>query len=175
MNLFISFSARATGNCAQIINLMKKPGDQVIHYHDLNAHGCAHCDYECFQTQCKYRDDDVYGLYGSFARYEKVILLVPMYGGNPSSLYFSFHERGQDFFMRHEAAYPALAEKLYIIGVYGSHEESPDFTRCFEQWFEGTPSTRHVLGVERHLYRQRMEDSVIDVEAVRTALLELIG
>ena len=172
MRLFISFSARETGNCAQIMDFMKSPGDKAVHYKDLNTHGCGNCGYECFNAQCKYRDDDVYSLYSSFRGYEKVILLVPMYCGNPSSLYFGFHERGQDFFMRYGDEYPSFAGKLYIIGVYGSDRESPDFIRCLERWFEETPYTRHVLGIERHLYRQTMQDSVLDIEEVKTALRE---
>ena len=174
MRLFISFSARETGNCSQIIDFMKAPQDKVIYYKDLNTRGCSKCDYECFKTQCRYRDDDVYNLYNSFAEYEKVILLVPMYCGNPSSLYFSFSERSQDFFMHHEEEYESFAERLFIIGVYGSNEESPDFIRGFEKWFEGTPYKHHVLGIERHIHQQDMDDSVIDIEAVKTALHEFI-
>lgn len=170
MNLFVSFSARETGNCAQIIDYLKTPQDKVIRYMDLNAQGCQHCNYECFDTRCKYRDDAVYGLYRSFRGYEKVILVVPMYCGNPSSLYFSFTERGQDFFMHQEEEYAAFAENLFIIGVYGSRGESPDFVRCFEKWFEGTPYTNHVLGIERHPHRQTMQDCVLDIPAVKSAL-----
>ena len=118
MKLFISFSARETGNCAQIIDFLRTPQDNVVLYKDLNIHGCSNCDYECFKTQCKYRADDVYSLYNSFREYEKVILLVPMYCGNPSSLFFGFNERSQDFFMDHEDEYASFAERLFIIGVY---------------------------------------------------------
>ena len=174
MKLFISFSARETGNCAQIIDFLRTPQDKVVFYKDLNTHGCSNCDYECFTTQCKYRDDDVYNLYNSFEEYEKVILLVPMYCGNPSSLYFGFNERSQDFFMHHEEEYTSFAERLFVIGVYGSRKESPDFIRCFEKWFDGTPYTHHVLEIERHLYQQTMQDSVIDIEAVKSALQKFI-
>ena len=174
MKLFVSFSARETGNCAQVIDLMKTQEDQVIYYQNLNTHGCSQCRYECFTTQCRYRDDDVYRLYSSFAEYEKVILLVPMYCGNPSSLYFSFNERSQDYFMHHEDEYTAFAERLFIIGIYGSREESPDFLRHFEQWFEGTSCTHHVLGIERHLYQQTMKDRVTDIQAVKTALRDFL-
>ena len=51
---------------------------------------------------------------------------------------------------------------------------SPDFIRCFEKWFEGTPYQNHVLGIERHLYQQTMQDSVIEIEPVKMALHELI-
>lgn len=175
MKLFVSFSARDTGNCGKIIEFLKAPQDKVICYKDLKTHHCGNCDYECMSTRCKYRGDDVFGLYDSFLEYEKVILLVPMYCGNPSSLYFSFNERGQDFFMRRERDYLSIAEKLFIIGIYGSKDESPDFIRGLEKWFEGTPFRDHVLGLERHLYNQRMDDSVLDIAAVRDALKRFVG
>jgi len=175
MRLFISFSARESGNCAQIIDFLKTPQDKAIFYKDLNSRGCSECGYECLKTQCKYRDDDVYGLYDSFKLYEKVVLIVPMYCGNPSSLYFAFNERSQDFFMHHEDDYTAFAQRLFIIGVYGSKKESPDFISCFEKWFEGTPFENHVLGIERHVYRQSMSDSVLDIDAVRSALSEFLA
>ncbi len=175
MKLFVSFSARDTGNCSKIIDFLKAPRDKVICYKDLKTHRCGSCDYECMSTRCKYRDDDVYGLYESLLEYEKVILLVPMYCGNPSSLYFSFNERGQDFFMRRERDYLSIAEKLFIIGVYGSKDESPGFIGCLGQWFEGTPFYGHVLGIERHLYNQKMNDSVLDIPVVRDALTRFAG
>ncbi len=174
MRLFVSFSARENGNCSQIIDFLKAPKDKAVYYKNLKTHNCCDCGYECMNTQCKYRDDDVYNLYDSFLEYEKVIFLVPMYCGNPSSLYFSFNERGQDFFMHHEKDYLPIAEKLFIIGIYGSKGESPDFTRCFEKWFEETPFSHHVLGIERHLYQQNMKDSVLEIAAVKTALKEFI-
>ena len=76
--------------------------------------------------------------------------------------------------MHREEEYESFLEKLFIIGVYGSNEESPDFKRCLEKWFEGTFYKHHVLGLERHLYRQSIDDSIIDIEAVRTALYEFI-
>lgn len=160
MRLFVSFSARENGNCSQVIDFLKAPEDKTIYYKSLKAHPCHNCDYECMTTQCKYRDDDIYGLYERFLEYEKVILLIPMYCVNPSSLYFSFNERGQDFFMHHEKDYLPMAEKLFMIGIYGSKGESPDFINCFEKWFEGTPFRHHVLGIERHLYQQNMQNSV---------------
>lgn len=172
--MFVSFSARKNGNCTHIIDYLRMPGDKVILFQDLNVKGCRDCDYECFKNQCKYREDDVYGLLDSFGLYEKVILVVPMYCGNPSSLYFCFNERSQDFFLRHGDDYTAFAERLFIIGVYGSRRETPEFVRCLEKWFEGTAFTDHVLGIERHLYRQGMEDRVTEVEAVRRMLREFL-
>lgn len=175
MRLFVSFSARENGNCAHIIEFLKMPQDKVIFFKDLNANGCSNCDYECFKNQCKYRDDDVYGLLDSSGLYEKVILVVPMYCGNPSSLYFCFNERSQDYFMCHGDDYAAFAERLFIIGVYGNHKDTPDFIRCLEKWFKGTSFTHHVLGIERHLYQQGMEDKITDVGSVQLLLREFVS
>lgn len=80
-------------------------------------------------------------------------MVVPMYCGNPSSLYYCFNERSQDYFMCHGDDYISFAERLFIIGVYGSSKKTPDFIRCLKKWFEGTPFMHHVLGIERHLYQ----------------------
>ncbi len=137
MKLIISFSGRENGNCDQIANYIATDEDKVLAFRDLNTHGCSNCNYECFDGVCKYRDDDVYGLYESMCGYEKIVLVVPMYCGNPSSLYFEFNERGQDFFMHHESMYENIISKLYVIGVYGSKETTPEFLSVFEKWFNG--------------------------------------
>ncbi len=72
--------------------------------------------------------------------------------------------------MHHENDYISFVERLFIIGVYGSKKESPDFIRCFEKWFEVTPYPHHVPVIERRLYRQTMKDSVMDIEPVKMAL-----
>ena len=100
---------------------------------------------------------------------ERVILVVPMYCGNPSSLYFAFLERGQGYF-RSEAAYEEVVRRLYIIGVYGAASETPDFLPCLEKWFADTPYTGRVLGLERHAFGQKMADRLLDVPQVRMLL-----
>lgn len=90
MKLIISFSGRANGNCDRIASFISTPNDKVVCFHELNIHPCSDCEYECFDGKCKYRDDDVFALYESMLSYDKVILIVPMYCGNPSSLYFIF-------------------------------------------------------------------------------------
>lgn len=163
MRLMISFSARKDGNCGQIAEHIAARGDRIVHYHDLHAHSCADCAYECMQSGCRYRDDGVHALYQSMADFERVVLIVPMYGGNPCAQYFAFCERGQDFF-RSEEAYETVIERLYIIGVYGSASESPEFVPCLEKWFSGTAYHGRVLGLERHVYGQRMADKLLDVD-----------
>lgn len=169
MDLIISFSARSGGNCGSIAEYIASPGDRIVHFREKNYHPCADCAYECFSGQCKYRADDVYGLYSSMLSCERVVLIVPMYCGNPSSLYFIFNERCQDYFM-HNDSYEEIIRRLHIIAVYGSAEESPDFIPCFEKWFSGSPYSGRVLGIERHSYGQKMADSILDVEEVRNKL-----
>lgn len=166
MNLIISFSARTGGNCGDIARYIAKPEDRVVHFSSLHASGCTGCEYECFRGECVRRADGVYELYASMAAYERVVLIVPMYGGNPSSLYFAFCERGQDFF-RSEKAWADAVSRLYIIGVYGSAEASPDFIACLEKWFAGMEHTDRVLALERHVYGQTMSDRLLDVADVR--------
>lgn len=173
MKLIIDFSARAEGNCGDIARCIAAPGDRVVHYRELQARGCAECDYECFQGACKYRGDGVYALYESMAQFDRVILIVPMYCGNPSSLYFAFNERGQDFF-RSEEAYDEVVRRLYVIGVYGSADETPDFVPCLEKWFACTGYTGRVLGLERRKYGQKMADRLLDVQEVREKLEQFL-
>lgn len=169
MRSIVSFSARKSGNCADIARLIAAPEDRIIHYASLGAHACANCGYECFGGTCPYQADDANALYRAMAQAEQIILLVPMYGGNPSSLYFAFCERGQGFFTD-EAAWDAFVRRLYIIGIYGSAAETPDFVPCLEKWFAGSGHGGRVLGLERHVYGQKMQDSLLDVPDVRRKL-----
>lgn len=174
MNLIISFSARTTGNCGEVAKYIFTPGDKLVHFKDLNVHCCNNCEYECFNDACKFRDDDMYALYDSMQKYDKVILIVPMYCGNPSSLYFTFTERSQDYFFHNDETYKIIEEKLYIIGIYGSRKESPCFLAHFEQWFDSQSPTHHVLGIERHEFNQRMADSVLDLAVVRNEIKSFV-
>ena len=173
MNLIITFSGREGGNCDRIAKYIASGNDKIVYFRDLDAHPCSGCGYECFCGDCKYRSDDVYGLYSEMCRYDRVILLVPMYCGNPASLYFIFHERCQDYFM-HNETYEEIVKRLYIIGVYGRRETTPDFIPCFEKWFNGTPYQNRVLGIERHLYGQGLHDNVLDVQEVVEKLRDFI-
>lgn len=102
--------------------------------------------------------------------YDKVFLIIPMYCGNPSSLYFKFNERCQDFFMHNEDSYETIISKWYIIGVYGDSRKTPDFIPCLSKWFECTQVDNHVLGIERHRYSQKMKDNILDVDEVRNMI-----
>lgn len=89
MNMVISFSGRENGNCDNISKYIVSKGDSIIYFRNLNIHDCSGCKYECFKGYCKYRQDDIYNLYESMLSYDKIFLIVPMYCGNPSSLYFN--------------------------------------------------------------------------------------
>lgn len=173
MNLIISFSGRTNGNCDQIASFISTQYDKIVYFRDLNIHSCADCDYECFDKECKYRDDDVYALYESMLSFDKVVLIVPMYCGNPLSLYFIFNERCQDFFM-HNDTYEAILQKLYIIGIYGNKEKSPGFIPILEKWFVNSPYIDRVLGIERHTYGQKMSDCILDIAEVKTQILTFV-
>ena len=175
MRLFISFSARNNGNCAELIKYLAKEEDKIIYFRDLSIHSCCNCDYECFDSCCKYCDDDIYSLYEEMSNYQKVVLIVPMYCGNPSSLYFIFNERSQDYFMHNEDKYENLVKRLFIIGIYGDSEKYPDFIPCFEKWFNGTRYTNHVLGIERHKYNLKLKDSILGVDELKTMVDEFIN
>lgn len=167
--LIISFSGRKNGNCDQIAAYLATEPDRVVHFADLKAHACSDCDYPCFRGSCPNRGDGVYELYAAMPQYDQIILIVPIYCGNPPSLYFLFNERGQDYFS-HNDTYEAIVDKLYLIGVYGSRELAPRFIPCLEQWFEGSGLQNRVLGIERHSYGQRLTDRILDVAEVRERL-----
>lgn len=173
MKLIIGFSGRRNGNCDGIASYIANSGDRIVRFGELKARGCSNCGYECFDGECKYRADEVYGLYESMLQYDRVVLIVPMYCGNPSSLYFTFNERGQDYFM-HNDTYDEIVKRLYIIGVYGSKEANADFVPCLEKWFEGSNYENRVLGIERHLYGQRLDDCILDIEKERVRIDEFL-
>jgi len=173
MKLIISFSGRVDGNCDRIAKYIATEKDKIIYLRELNIHSCMNCKYECFEGACVYRDDDIYGIYDEMCNYDKVIFVVPMYCGNPSSLYFIFNERCQDYFI-HNENYEDIVKRLYIIGVYGDKAKTPDFEPCFEKWFECEGRSGQVLGIERHSYHQKMGDCILDVEEVREKIRRFV-
>lgn len=174
MKLIISFSGRKGGNCDQIAEHIASVGDKIICFRELDVHPCSGCEYECFGGVCRYRQDDIYGLYSEMCGYDKVVLIVPMYCGNPAALYFIFQERCQDYFM-HNDTYGEILKRLHIIGVYGKAETTPDYIPCFEKWFSGSPYRNRVLGIERHLYGQKLQDNVLDVAEVKEQIGNFIN
>ncbi len=172
--LIISFSGRENGNCDQIAKFVACGDDQIVHFRELNVHPCSNCGYECFRGACKYRADDSYRLYSEMCSYDRVILIVPMYCGHPASMYFIFNERSQDYFM-HNDTYEEIIKRLYIIGIYGNAETTPDFIPCFEKWFSGSSCQNHVLSIERHRYSQKLQDCVLDVPEIKTKIQDFLA
>lgn len=175
MKLFISFSARPNGNCDNIAHFLSNEEDEIIYFRNNKYHPCVNCNYECFEDSCKYRNDDLYHMLEHMQEYKKIIFIVPMYCANPSSLYFIFNERCQDYFMHNEEKYENIIKRLFIIGIYGSKEESPDFIPCLEKWFNGSMYSNHVLGIERHKFDLKLKDHVLDKDEVKTKISEFIN
>ncbi len=157
-NLFVSFSARDYGNCSDIAKYLMNDNDTLVHFKDLFYNPCSKCNYECFSSTCKYRDDDLYNLFDSIQYYKTIIFLVPMYCGNPSSLFFVLLERMQDYFSKNENKWDAFLTKLHFICIYGSDEETPYFIEHFKSLVE----ENKILKIERHKYKQKMNDRIIE-------------
>ena len=173
--LYLSFSGRNHGNCEAIARYLINKIDTYVSFKDLSYHSCSKCDYECFKNKCKYRDDDIYSLLESFDNYQKIIFLVPMYCGNPSSLYFIITERMQDYFNHNEEKYATFLKKLFIIGIFGSKEATPTFIPVLSSWFEKEDVKTHILGIERHLYHQKMNDDILANAEIKARLNEFLN
>lgn len=131
--LYVSFSARDNGNSVDIANYSKTGKDRLILFKDLFYNPCSKCNYECFDSVCKYRHNDIYNLLDCMTKYKKIVFIVPMYCGNPSSLYFILSERMQDYFNHNEDKWDEFTNKLTIIGIYESDEEAPFFIEPFKK------------------------------------------
>lgn len=150
MNLAVSFSGRKDGNCDRIAKYISAEDDLVFFMREISTQPCADCSYECMSGRCRYR-------------------------GNPSALYFILNERCQDFFLHNESRYEEIVEKLYIIGVYGNSEDSPDFLDFFARQYDFPNPGKHILGLEQHRYHQKMGDFLLEVEDVRARLDAFTG
>ena len=93
-------------------------------------------------------------------KYKNIILLVPMYCSNPSSLYFIFSERMQDFFNNNSNKWNTFLKKLKIIAIFGSEEETPLFIPTLLQLVNGDNSK--ILKIERHKFNLKMDDKVTE-------------
>lgn len=158
-NMFISFSGRDNGNCNDIARYLMTEKDKFILFKDILYNPCAKCNYECFNSVCKYRYDDIYDLLQSATNYKKIIFLVPMYCSNPSSLYFILMERMQDYFNHHEDEWDSFIKKIYFVCIYGSDEETPYFVYTFSNLVNDNSK---ILRIERHKYNLKLNDRVID-------------
>lgn len=157
--LFISFSGRENGNCNDIAQYLATENDNLVLFKDIFYNPCAKCNYECFTSLCKYRHDDIYDLLQSSNNYKKIVFIVPMYCGNPSSLYFVLTERMQDYFNHNADKWNAFIDKLYFVCIYGSDEETPFFVNVFLSLVNDSSK---ILKIERHKYNLKMSDRAID-------------
>lgn len=170
MNIIVSFSGRKDGNCDTIAKYISAKEDLVLFMREISAQPCANCNYECMTGSCKYHSDGIYAFFEKLAMADKVFFIVPMYCGNPSALYFIMNERCQDYFMQNESQYEKIIERLYIIGVYGSAEEDPDFLNFFARQYPFENAGKHILGLERHKYNQKMKDFLLEEDEVKEKL-----
>ena len=67
----------------------------------------------------------------------------------------------------HADSYDEIVSRLYIIGIFGSQQESPDFLPCLSKWFAHTPYHNRVLGIQRHIYGQKMHDSILEIPGIQ--------
>ena len=74
----------------------------------------------------------------------------------------------------HNDTYDEIIKRLYIIGIYGNAKATPDYITSLEKWFYDTPYHNRVLGIERHLYDQRIKDQILDVEEVKTKITNFL-
>lgn len=123
----INFSSRKNGNCfgfsQYIIDILKNKQNNVffIDFSDMNTAACGKCNYECFKTNCIYKNDDVYNAYRKLIQYEQVISIIPIYCGLPCSNFFLFNERVQGAFITDEefALFDKIKNRYIIIGNDG--------------------------------------------------------
>jgi multimeric flavodoxin WrbA len=99
--------------------------------------------------------------------YNKIVFVVPMYCGNPSSLYFTLMERMQDYFNNNEANYQTFISKLHIIGIDGSDEENPLFIPLISNILA---DINKCLPIQRHKYEIKMSDSVMEKKCIVTLI-----
>ena len=158
-NIFVSFSARNNGNSIDIANHLMKDEDRIILFKDIFYNPCSKCNYECFKGVCKYHHDDIYELIDTMNKYNKIVFIVPMYSSNPSSLYFILSERMQEYFNHNEKKWKSFVNKLHVVCVYGSDNETPYFTKTF---INLGISEENILKIERHKYNLKMQDKIID-------------
>ena len=77
--------------------------------------------------------------------------------------------------MQNESHWEKMLKKLYMIGIYGSEENDPDFLNCFARQYPFTNVEKHILGLERHKYNQKINDFLLDEDEVKVKLNEFIS
>jgi hypothetical protein len=76
-------------------------------------------------------------------------------------------ERMQDYFNNNEATYPLFIDKLHIIGIYGSNEETPLFIPLISSILDNIDKC---LPIQRHKYEIKMNDLVINNKYILSLL-----
>lgn len=174
LNIIVSYSGRKDGNCDTIAKYISSKDDLILFMREISTQPCANCDYECMSDQCRYHGDGIYSFFEKLSQADKIFYIIPMYCGNPSALYFIMNERCQYWFMQNESQYEKILKKLYVIGVYGNAEDSPDFLNFFSKQYNFENVKEHVLGLERHKYNQKMKDLLLNEDDVKIKLNEFI-
>ncbi len=77
--------------------------------------------------------------------------------------------------MHNEDQYENIIKRLFIIGIYGDNEKSPDFISCLEKWFNGSKYCNHVLGIERHKCNLKLKDSILNVQEIKKTISEFLN
>lgn len=62
---------------------------------------------------------------------------------------------------------------MFYIGIYGSKEEYPYFLKHFETLYDAKECDKHILGIERHKYSLKLNESIMDIEEITKALMNL--
>jgi len=130
--LGIVFSARKKGNCLNcaqyVLEKLAKQGfeTEIINAYDCEIQPCHHCNYECFATELRSRNekcpiqDDVQRIYGKMKESDIILLAIPTYGGKPASLYGAFTERAQGIIKDYEEFKRMILSKIIALVVIGN-------------------------------------------------------
>lgn len=130
--LGIVFSARKRGNCLNCIEyVLKKLKEHrfeidLINTYDCEIKPCSHCNYECFGSELRGKDekcpiqDDVTRIYTEMKEADIVVLAVPTYGGKAASLYSAFTERAQGIIKSYEEFRKTILNKVMALIVFGN-------------------------------------------------------
>ncbi|QVK17323.1 flavodoxin family protein [Mycoplasmatota bacterium] len=174
----VSFSGRNKGNCSSLMNLIRdhysNENVSTINVRDLIIHECSGCEYECMENVCPFIKDDLFSLFEITKEFDYLIWLVPMYCGNPSSLYFKVNERSQCYWMKDEKYYNHFASKLFIIGI-GNGEVVSTFKNVLSLPFECQDINKHVMILSPHDYKlNSIVDLLVDVISVKNQILKFI-
>lgn len=122
----INYSSRKNGNGYHIaeyikgIILRENRECDLIDFSRFFANACGKCNYECFDSDCVHKNDEIYNAYRKILKADMVISVIPIYGGLPCSNFFVFNERAQGAFRDEEfEQLEEIRNKYIIIGNTG--------------------------------------------------------